>query len=179
MEKPKFFSDKIVSYKDIFKNLVVSEKVTNRKENFQVSAYKYLGEYQSALDKGDVSRAYHKIQMAIELQKGYPEFYISKFYFIITQYVYESDKRDYTYLYEELESLENKLPNYLEDQRLLFIMRLGKIIGHKVENTSNLIDNSGLKKLFIREFSQSSITIKSLQKLIYPRIEILDILYLY
>ena len=138
-----------------------------------------MAEYQSYLDLGKITGAYHSLQMAICYFKGYPEYYIVKFYYSVLQYLYESDKRDFTYIYEEFDRLKGKLPEYLEDHRQLFLLRTGKIIGHKAENQADLIQHPELKKYYQHEYKLSPLALKALKNLIFPRIEILDIIYSY
>lgn len=177
-EGPKFFSNQTVKYTDIFHDIKLEPKGTSKSSSF-TRGYNSLAKYQSSIDKGEVTNAYHHIQMAIEFFKGNPEYYVTKFYFAITQYIYESDSRDLTYLYHDLEFLSGKLPQYLEDHRKLFILRLGKIIGHQCPNESDEIKNSDLKKIYKSEFKLNAISIKGLKKLIFPRVEIFDIIYAY
>ena len=174
---PKYFQNEYVKLTNIFSKISFKEHKSQRRTTDYIKAQQYLSEFQSLIDMGKVSAAYHKIQMALEWLKGYPEYYIAEFFFLVTQYIYEGDQRDLTYIYQQMIQLEKKLPSYLEDHRLLFVLRLGKLIGHKPENLSALVKNEELKKLYLKEYNLNSIALKGLKKFIFPRIEILDIVY--
>ncbi len=182
-QSPKYFRGEYGEFKNIFDDIKYKHHKKNstkvQKLDHFYQGMTRISRYQSAIDLGDIPRAYHQIQMAIEYLHGYPEEFIAKFYFTISQYIYEADKRDLTYLFQSFEELEDKLPPYLEDHRKLFILRLAKIIGHDFQNESKHIKNPDLKKLYLKEYNLNAISIKGLKYLIFPRIEILDIIYAY
>lgn len=175
---PKFFKSYLL-YKDIFSNLNVSTQTTKSKQSDYKQAYEKLALYQSHLDKNEIPEAYHQIQMAVELFSGYPEQYISQFFFYVTEYLFEVDQRDLAYIYEDFKSLQGKLPHYLEDHIWLFLLRLGKILGHEIKNNENKIENNNLKDQYRTEFNLNALSIKGLKYLTFPRVEILDIIYAY
>ena len=119
----------------------------------------------------------HYIQMAIEHFKGHKWQDISRFYFMVLQYLYEKDSRDLSYLYEDLVSLEGKLPKYLDDHRVLFLMRLEKILGHTILKTTKDIQNKNIQRIYEKERKLRPAIIKMMRPLIFPRIDILDIIY--
>ena len=123
--------------------------------------------------------AYHQIQMAISLLQGRPEENIVKFYFLVMQYLYESSNKDFAYLHTDFESLKDKLPPYLEDHRKLFLMRLERTLGHSILHSPSEIKNENLKKLFEKEMKLRPQALKFLKKFIFPRVEMLDIIYAY
>ncbi len=180
---PKFYRGEYLEFKNIFNKLEYDlhkkpgKKETKHKSYLQ--GMQKISQFQSALDIGDIAKAYHEIQMAIVYLRGLPEEIIASFYFAVIQYIYENDTRDLTYLFHDFESLEDKLPAYLEDHRLLFMMRLSKIIGHQIENNAHLIQTKELKKVYHKEYQLNALALKALRYLIYPRIEILDIIYAY
>ncbi len=176
---PKHFSKQKFLYKNIFSNLQMENVKQNNKETDYQKAYTLLANFQSHIDKGEITQAYHQIQMAKKYFQGYSEEYIVDFYYSVLQYIYESDNRDLTYLFHNFEDLAGKLPEYLEDHRKLFIMRLAKIIGHKANNESSQINNEHLQSIYREEFKLNGLSIKGLRYLIFPRIEILDIIYAY
>lgn len=176
---PKFYLGEYCEYTDIFRNIRFKQKKNKIEEDHYIKGQRLLSKYQSSLDLGEIALAYHEIQMAISYLKGYPEYYIAKFYFTIIQYLYESDKRDFTYIYDDFENLQEKLPSYLEDHRQLFKMRTAKIIGHKVLNEADKIVHPELRNFYDHEFKLTPLALKALKHLIFPRIEILDIIYSY
>ena len=76
--------------------------------------------------------------------------------------------------YYTIQSISSKF-----DQTILFLLRIGKILGHEISNQSEHINNGSLKKLYQREYALNGISIKGLKYLTFPRIEILDIIYAY
>jgi hypothetical protein len=141
--------------------------------------YRCMAMAQSYFDGGKIEKAYHQLQMAMEYHKDYPEYYIEKFFFTVWQYMYDSGQKDFVYLYDDFISLENKLPPYLEDHRQLFLLRLGKILGHDVVNNSIKVQNEQLRNYYNKEYKMKGVAIKMLRKLIFPRLEIIDIIYMY
>jgi hypothetical protein len=132
------------------------------------------------MDNGQVEKAYHTLQMAIIKLEGYPESFVARFFFLIWQYIHEESNKDLSYIYQEFISLEGKLPEYLNDHRILFITRLNKILGHgHNEKLRNKIKNDNLKRIFDKEIKMKSVALKMLRKFTVPRIEILDIIYIY
>jgi hypothetical protein len=176
---PKLFNGNYIKQTLIFSDIKSeskSKKVTNSK---YLKGHQFLSQFQSQLDKNEITEAYHALQMSILLLKGYEEDSILKFYLYILEYIYEADKRDLSFLYQDFQSLEGKLPPYLNDHRLLFLLRTSKLLNQTVENQIQLVENQGLKEMYRKEFNLNAMAIKGLKFLIYPRIEILDIIYAY
>lgn len=177
---PKLFKGEFIESSNIFESIEIKAiKTPNKRDDSFVRAYNFLSKFQSHLDAGKVEEAYHEIQMALELFDGYPEKSIASFYLYVLEYLYESDAKDLAYLFEDFESLEGMLPEYLEDHRKLFLMRLQKILGHPVGMDPKEIKNQNLRKLFEKEKKLRPQALKLLRKFIFPRVEILDILYAY
>ncbi|MBT4791811.1 MAG: hypothetical protein HON90_09585 [Halobacteriovoraceae bacterium] len=176
----KYFTGEYIHHKNIF-NKVETKHITKKNipKNNLIAGQNRLAKYQTFIDLGKIPDAYHEIQMAIELLNPFAEKHIAKFFYLVTQYIYEHDKRDLTYLFHDFERLAGKLPHYLEDHRQLFLLRLSKLIGHKISNNSSQIKNTFLKSLYSREYKLSPLALKGLRQLIFTRIEILDILYMY
>lgn len=178
-EGPKYYTGNYIEIKNLFKGESQVLKENQVKHPKFIRAQKHLSKYQTSIDTGKIAQAYHHIQMAIDLFSGSQEQLIAKFYFCITQYIYEPDKRDLAYLHDEILSLENLLPEYLENHRLLFELRLQKLLGYKTKNQSKKLQNKNLKKLYKEELKLSPLAIKGLKLLIFPRIDVMDIVYAY
>lgn len=177
---PKFVQESIVKYENIFEN--ISQKLIEQKrvEKHQyVKAWRNIATFQCALDSGDIISAYHSIQMAIAQLEGSSYRHIAKFYFLLTQYLYEATKKDLPYLHQDLEDLSGQLPQYLEDHRKLFLMRIKKLLKHPTPDQSEEIKNKNLRALYSKEIKLRPQVIEVLKKMIYPRIEILDVIYVY
>lgn len=177
-DAPKTVTNSQVKIENIFEDIDFTEYKSKKTPEF-FKSYRRLAKFQSKLDSGKVEEAYHEIQMAIKELEGHPEQLICRFFFIITQYIFESDKRDYAYLYQDLQDLEDKLPSYLNDHRLLFLLRIGKILGQREENRYTELSHPGLKEYYKNEFNLNAMAIKTMRNLTFPRIEILDIIYAY
>ena len=176
---PKFFNGQYSHLKDVFKNFKIESIKTRKKLNLVHEHYRRWTRYQTSIDLGNISQAYHEIQMSLIEMKDTPDESISRFYFLVTQYIFENDKRDYTYLLQEFESLENKLPDYLNDHRQLFILRLTKLLGLNTDQIKTKIKHPKLKELYGREKNLNQIALRGFKKLIFPRIDIFDIIYAY
>lgn len=178
---PKILTDKYIKFNDVFSS--INQTIKSKKQKIDakyIKGQQFLAKSQSDMDNGHVESAYHSLQMAIEYFKGFPEEFIAQFFFQIWQYIHESSNKDLGYIYHELVALEGKLPSYLNDHRLLFILRLNKILDFG--NDDSLLDkiqNHNLKNIFIKEYKMKPMAIKMIRSFIIPRIEILDIIYIY
>ena len=177
-EAPKFSSNEIEKIMHPFGeySCEVIKAADNDKTAYE-QGMRALALFQSTFDRGEVGLSYHYIQMAIEHFKGHKWQDISRFYFMVLQYLYEKDSRDLSYLYEDLVSLEGKLPKYLDDHRVLFLMRLEKILGHTILKTTKDIQNKNIQRIYEKERKLRPAIIKMMRPLIFPRIDILDIIY--
>jgi hypothetical protein len=178
-QAPKNVKQGIIDIENIFETPSFKPPTKSKPLNSIEKSQYFLAQYQSFLDLGRISDAYHCIQMSVELQRNHEEYFISKFYFLITQYIYEKDPREFTYILQNLEELKEKLPEYLEDHRKLFVMRVSKILGHGYSYLHSDIKNEYLRKRFNDEVSLNALALKGLKYLIFPRIEILDVIYAY
>ncbi len=180
-ESPKIYNGRYREHKNVFSN--GEPKLVHTKDAFKeqnnLKAYEYLAKFQSFLDAGEIEKAYHSIQMAKELFTNFPEATICLFYIYILEYLYETESKELAYLHEDLSSLEGLLPEYLEDHRKLFLMRLEKILGHPLSMEQKSIKNPNLRDLFAKEVKLRKEAIKVLRRFTFPRVEILDVLYAY
>lgn len=178
-EKNKFFKNQFTEISNLFgKPLAKVNGASPQKDSFH-AGIESLTKYQMSMDKGDIVNAYHSIQMAIQYLQGTPEKEVAKFYFYTAQYIYENDKRDLAYLYNDFKTLDGKLPPYLEEQKYIFLMRLEKILNYKAIDRLDLFNNSNLKEIYRKEIRMNALAIKSLRHLIFPRVDVLDIVYAY
>lgn len=178
---PKAYPEELLKLENVFdaRNIQIStiaNKISSDQEQFK-KGMSHLAEAQAKFDMDEMPEAYHHLQMAIEYFGEHPWHYIAKFYFTIWQYLFAVKQRDFIDLYEDFESVKGHLPPYLEAHRKLFLMRLKKIIGHKHGPES--CEFNGLNHYFTKEYKLKPTAIKLLRKLIIPRIEILDIVYLF
>lgn len=155
------------------------EKVKGKIDDNLSLGHERLALAQSEYDLGHIESAYHQLQMAMEFHKGYPEYFIEKFFFTVWQYLFDSDEKDLTYLFDDFVALKDKLPPYLEDHRLLFIQRLAILLSHPLEEDAPYVQNDRLRQYYEKESRMNGLAIKMLRKITIVRIEILDIIYLY
>lgn len=177
---PKFYKGQVCNYSNIFQDSqinAIDEKFDYNKDF--ITGNERLAAFQSYLDSGKIEQAYHEIQMSYEYLKKTSHAPIIRFYILVLQYIYESNKKDLAYLYSDFKQLENQLPHYLDDHRILFMMRLEKLLGHPILEKSSKIKNHNLKDLYDKERKLKAPALIILKKLIFPRVEILDILYGY
>jgi hypothetical protein len=182
---PKFFRNEFVKFSNINDELtfelikVKSAKKASKKDTYSIGV-ELIAKAQSSMDKGDTEKAYHELQMSIIYLEGYPEYYISKFYFLVWQYIHESSNKDLSFLYNEFNELKDKLPSYLNDHRILFISRLNKILAFGDDSELRAqIKHPKLLEIYEKEIKMKSVALKMLRRFIVPRIEILDIVYVY
>ena len=178
-EAPKFYHGNHIELSSVFTDVSIQEIKSKKKLSNISQAYRRWTKFQKYLDLGEITEAYHQIQMAQIEMEGRPEEAISKFYFLVIQYIFETDKRDFSFLLKEFESLDEKLPEYLEDHRQLFVLRLTKLLGLNYSKLKPRISHPKLDELYQRERNLNTIALKGLKKLIFPRIDITDIIYAY
>lgn len=178
---PKLYQGEIEKYSQIFKNRTSKSFLKKTKIDIKyIKGMEYISESQSSMDSGNIENAYHSLQMAIEYLADYPEKIIAEFFFLIWQYLHEDSNKDLNYIYQELLDLEGLLPDYLNDHRILFITRLNKILGHGHEpKLRSKIKDKNLRIIFDKEIKMKAVALKLLRKFTIPRIEILDIIYIY
>jgi hypothetical protein len=178
---PKYYCGNYIHFKNLFSNLeqVLTTKEIKKNSNYY-EGLDLLSTAQSSIDNGEVEKAYHVLQMSIVKLEGYPESFVARFFFLIWQYIHEDSNKDLSYIYQDLISLEGKLPEYLNDHRILFLTRLNKILGHgHDQKLRSQIKNSNLKNIFDKEVKMKAVALKLLRKFTIPRIEILDVIYIY
>lgn len=179
-KSPKFYKGQMDSYENIFEKIKIKSLSEKYKyDSHLISGHERIASFQSFLDGGKIEEAYHEIQMSYEFFKTTPHAPIIRFYILVLQYIYESNKKDLAYLYSDFKELEGKLPEYLNDHRILFMMRLEKLLGHPILFNSSEIKNKNLQDLYDKERKLKAPALIVLKKLIFPRVEILDILYGY
>lgn len=181
---PKVFRDSLVEFTGCFER--IQKTPLKIKKNTQVDSEYFEGlhaimDAQKGFDMHDSVTLYHNLQMAIDHLEHYQEKKLVQFYFLIAQYIYESHPKTLANLLTEFKSFENHLPEYLNDHCLLFIARLEKIL--KIDAppleedrliTPKLRDIYNLETKIPRAIFH--VTTKNV---ILPRMDILDVIYLY
>lgn len=180
-DTPKMYQGEYIKFTNLFSKCeqkTITKKVKN--DPFFIKGQQSLAKAQSDMDNGHIERAYHNLQMAIEYFENYPEKYVAQFFFFCWQYIHEPSNKDLGYIYHDFKSLEGKLPSYLNDHRILFLQRLNKILSFgEDKELIKRIKNPQLKNVYIKEGKMKPMALKVLRRFIVPRIEILDIVYIY
>ena len=181
-ETPKFYLGEVQEHKDFFSEY--STKLSQQKIEGPQLEYKAFMRhwtlFQSSYDQGNITKSYHYLQLAIEdSPKDSVENSISHFYFLVIQFIHENDPRDLSYIYKEFLELENKLPKHLEEHRLLFLLRLEIILDYGFLEREKSIEHPLLRQRYHEEKLKPALALRNMRKLIFPRIDISDILYAY
>lgn len=136
------------------------------------AAWKKASFAQSAFDQGELDVAYHELQMAQALMPHSQWKEILKFYLHVWDFKFVTNKRELAQIYRDIKKLS--LPQNLRDPWLFLCMRLEKRL--KLAST---VDESQvspyLRNQFIQEKNASGPLFNAWMKLLYPRLEILDV----
>lgn len=185
---PKVFQENIYCIDNIFSHPVASwdNEKKNKDQKTDPEYQAALNEImlaQKSLDYNELANGYHHLQMAIDHfheSRDQAGKYVVQFFFIALQFLHEDHQKVRSHLRDELQMLKGKLPNYLEDHRLLFIARLNRLLGQPADLEEDLITHHELKKIISKE-EQIPLLIyhKTLQSMILLRLDLLDIIYLH
>lgn len=179
-ETPKVFKNSRAEFKDIFKNMDYTIKKTKQAKEINYNkGLQLLSKAQTLFDYNKTEHAYHYIQMASTTMNSFQEKWIADFFFCIWQYIYAETKEDYKAVYSQLLMIEEKLPDFLEDHRQLFLLRIEKICAMPITAEISKVKNKDLKDIYNKEIKLRPMVIKFMRKLIYPRLELPDIIYMY
>lgn len=135
-------------------------------------AWKLASRAQASYDQGDYAEAYHELQMAqalmpMELWKD-----LMSFYLYLWDFKFISNNKELALVYKKVKALS--LPNSLRNLQVMFIMRLEKKL--ELSPTVSLHDvPPQLQDYFQQEKLATKPLFATWMKLIYPRMEILDV----
>ncbi len=138
---------------------------------FELS-WKRAARAQSAFDEGEYDVAYHELQMAHALMPDEQWRHIFTFYLGLWDFRFVSNPRELAQVYKVAKKLQ--LPPHLRDPWIFFIMRLEKkldlapTVGHRELSPE-------LQTLFQQEKLATKALFATWMKLLYPRLEILDV----
>ncbi|MGE3610217.1 MAG: hypothetical protein AB7I27_11560 [Bacteriovoracaceae bacterium] len=136
-------------------------------------AWKRASLAQSAFDQNELDLAYHELQMAIILMPNKAWREIFSFYLCVWDYKFLSNNKELALVYKGLKKLN--VPPSIKDQWLLLCMRFEKRLGLAYTVKSSDLSPHH-QKLFDQETLASKPVFTAWMKLLYPRIEILDVL---
>ena len=179
---PKIYRDEVIEFSDTFSRAKQAPLKTKKMPSFDPEYHLGLHammQAQKGFDAHDSVEIYHNLQMAIDHLEGYPEKKIAEFYFLIAQYLYEGHTQILTNLLNDFKKFEDKLPPYLNDQCLLFIGRLERILKMPPSMEEDKIETKKLRELYQRELKiPRAVFHLTNKKMIIPRIDILDVIYI-
>lgn len=136
------------------------------------AAWKRAAKAQSAFDQGEMDIAYHELQMAKALVEHPVWKEIFQFYLFVWDFKNVSNTKELSLVYKRVKAL--KLPDTLKDQWHFLIMRLEKKLDLSPTVTFHEV-SSPLQELFQQEKLASKPLFATWMKLLYPRMEILDV----
>lgn len=164
-------SDKIIRFSLANQNDVKILKKEESPSQFE-KAWKRASFAQSYFDQGNFELAYHELQMAEALMPHEQWREVFSFYLCVWDFKFISNQKELSLIYNKLKKL--KLPESLKNQWYLFCMRFEKRLGLVLT-----VDASLLSPYIIPLFEQEKAAPKPIfatwMKLLYPRLEILDI----
>lgn len=147
--------------------LKAQEKVTE----FQL-AWKRASLAQGLYDQGQYDQAYHELQMAEALIPDPMWKEIFTFYLCIWDFRFISNNKELAHVYKKLRS--TRVPPDLKDQWLLFSMRMERKLDLMITVHSKDLSEH-MREAFEKERIANKTIFNAWMKLIYPRLEILDI----
>lgn len=181
---PKLYRDNLLQITRAFSAPECRELKSKKKEKHPSTDYweglHALMSAQHGFDKRDAQEVYHHLQFAIDHLEHHPEKCIAQFYFLIAQYIYETHPKVLTTLLHDFKKLEGHLPQTLNDQCLLFIGRLERILTGSVTLEEDKIKHPKLRSIYNLELKiPRALFHVTTKNMIVPRLDILDVIYAY
>jgi hypothetical protein len=182
-DAPKIYQNNIIKFDHLFTDIKI-QHIEDKKYQEQNHEYQQglhaLMLAQFGFDNHDPKEIYHQLQFAIDHLENYLDQNMAKFYFLIAQYIYESHPKVLMHLLIDFKELLINLTGYLKEQCLLFIFRLEYILEMPITLEKELIETPRLKSILELELKiPRNIFHITNRKLIVPRIDILDVIYVY
>lgn len=147
-------------------------KLEKPRSDFE-EAWKRAAKAQSEFDQGHYDLAYHELQMAQALMPLPIWKEILAFYLCVWDFKFVVNATELAMVYKKLKKLQ--VPPSLKDQWLLLIMRYEKRLGLLLTVKAEELSPSN-RSLFEQETAASRPLFTTWMKLLYPRLEILDVL---
>lgn len=135
-------------------------------------AWKKLSKAQSDFDQGNFDLAYHELQISLAMMPMELWKEIIQFYLCVWDFKFITNTKELTLVYKKLKKL--KVPDLLKDQWILHVMRMEKKLDLSPTVSSQDISPE-LQDLFMLERTANKAVFATWMKLLYPRMEILDV----
>jgi len=151
-----------------------AEKILKKEEvpNAFEAAWKKASHAQSYYDQGEWDLAYHNLQMSEALMPNPIWKEILRFYIGVWNFKFISNKRELAQVYREIKKLSP--PDVIKDQWIFLCMRFEKRLGLVLTFKESHVSDY-MKDQFKLEIEASLPVFNTWMKLLYPRIEILDV----
>lgn len=177
---PKFYQGRHTQFTNIWdktEHELVINPAPDTPINY-INGMNSLTRTQNACYKKDSHEVYHHIQMAISYLNKLPEKNIAEFFFLVFQFLYEKNKNVRVKTLEQFKKKKGTLPPYLNDQCILFIARLEKILKTKNTTTISQIKSKQLRQIYKFEQKIPGILLhKTITPFMNINIDTLDIIY--
>lgn len=178
-ESPKIHVGKTEKYSEVFdtyqRTLIETKALKNNVITKEALAHLSLA--QSHFDLNQISECYHELQMSIEKNRGTPYEAISKFYFLVVQYIYEEHLNVLSHLQDDILEFYDDLPTYLQEVAIIIDQRLSILCSTKQVLTAN-ISNENLKKRYRFESKKGKLAHQIFKKSTFIHIDIFDVIFL-
>lgn len=135
-------------------------------------AWKKIAKAQGDYDQGNYDQAYHELQMSLALMPITLWKEIIQFYLCVWDFKFITNTKELTLVYKKLKKL--KVPDLLKDQWVLLVMRMEKKLDLAPTVSSQDVSPE-LQDLFLLEKTAHKAVFATWMKLLYPRMEILDV----
>ncbi|MGK0367777.1 MAG: hypothetical protein ACI9QD_000916, partial [Thermoproteota archaeon] len=144
-----------------------------------IKGLQLLAQAQAEYDLKKYEKSYHCIQMSKEYLREYADATIAQFFFIVWQYIFSTSNDDLKAVHRQFIKIKKSLPNHLKEHCFLFINRIEQICS--MHSTVKITDlkHERAQYIFEKESKLKGAVIKGMKKLIYPRLELPDIIYMY
>lgn len=180
-EVPRESSQSHVLFKNIWSKAQLNETGPKaNKVSVWAQANRHLSKAQIALDRKDLSAAYHHMQMALTFDLPKSHLSVWQFFFLAIQFCQEKQKRALRILLKDFQLLKDRLPTNLEFHRLLFITRIEKILGLEKSFLLEDINSTYFHHIYSEEKRIPGMILHSLlSRSIQIRLDLIDIIYLH
>lgn len=136
-------------------------------------AWKRASKAQSYFDQEKFDLAYHELQMSISLMPNGLWKEILNFYLCTWDFKFISNQRELSHVYKRARAL--RLPPSLRDQWIFLLMRLEKKLGLQTTHPEKQVSEP-MRRFYVQERDSSKPVFATWMKLLYPRIDILDVM---
>lgn len=179
---PKIFRGAVVKIEHPFEKIqqTIHRPLQETSDPHKSRGHFHYMQAQVALDFRDYPQAYHQCQMAISDYIGSPMSPIAQFFFLVVRYLNETHVYERKKILDQFFCVSAVLPPYLKEQAMLFINRIERILDLTQSFGPQDFDIIFCRELFKWEqLIPAPLFYKVTSALTYPRLDMLDIIYLY